>query len=52
MINKTFKKMKTYTLDEVIDKLIGEIGTSNRDKFEYDLEIYLETQSNSNLNFK
>ena len=30
--------MKTYTLDEVTDKLIGEIGTPDRDKFEYELQ--------------
>ena len=33
--------MKTYTLDEVQDKLIGKIGTTNRDKFEYDLQMDL-----------
>ena len=33
--------MKTYTLDEVTDKLIGKIGTENRDKFEYDLQMDL-----------
>lgn len=37
-----FKKMKTYTLDEVTDKLIGKIGTSNRDKFESDLKMDLK----------
>ena len=31
--------MKTYTLDEVQDKLIGEIGTPDRDKFEYELQM-------------
>jgi HTH-type transcriptional regulator/antitoxin HipB len=31
--------MKTYTLDEVQDKLIGKVGTPARDKFEYDLQI-------------
>lgn len=44
------KEMKTYTLDEVTDQLIGKIGTSNRDKFESDLEIDLKTQSKPNLN--
>ena len=44
--------MKTYTLDEVTDKLIGRIGTSNRDKFESDLEMDLKTQSKSNCNLK
>ena len=33
--------MKTYTLEEVQDKLIGEIGTPNRDKFEYELQMDL-----------
>lgn len=31
--------MKTHTLDEVQDKLIGKIGTPNRDRFEYELKI-------------
>ncbi|MFN8348939.1 MAG: helix-turn-helix transcriptional regulator [Spirosomataceae bacterium] len=33
--------MKTYTLDEVQDKLIGEIGTPERDIFEYELQMDL-----------
>jgi len=33
--------MKTYTLDEVQDKLIGKIGTPNRDIFEYELQLDL-----------
>ncbi len=33
--------MKTYTLDEVQDKLIGKIGTPNRDRFEYELKMDL-----------
>ena len=33
--------MKTYTLDEVQDKLIGQIGTPERDLFEYELQIEL-----------
>jgi DNA-binding XRE family transcriptional regulator len=33
--------MKTYTLDEVQDKLIGEIGTPERDLFEYELQMDL-----------
>ncbi len=33
--------MKTYTLDEVQDKLIGKTGTPNRDKFEYELQMDL-----------
>jgi len=37
--------MKTYTLDEVQDKLIGKVGTPARDKFEYDLQIELIGQA-------
>lgn len=33
--------MKTHTLEEVTDKLVGKIGTKNRDKFEYDLQMDL-----------
>ena len=33
--------MKTYTLDQVQDKLIGKVGTTNRDKFEYELQMEL-----------
>jgi DNA-binding XRE family transcriptional regulator len=33
--------MKTYTLDEVQDKLIGQIGTPERDLFEYELQMDL-----------
>lgn len=33
--------MKTYTLNEVQDKLIGKVGTPNRDKFEYELQMDL-----------
>ena len=33
--------MKTYTLDEIQDKLIGKIGTPGRDKFEYELQMDL-----------
>ena len=29
--------MKTYTLEELTDKYIGEVGTPKRDKFEDDL---------------
>ena len=31
--------MKTYTLDQVQDKLIGERGTPERDVFEYELQL-------------
>jgi HTH-type transcriptional regulator / antitoxin HipB len=33
--------MKTYTLDEVQDKLIGKLGTKRRDNFEYELQMDL-----------
>jgi predicted transcriptional regulator len=33
--------MKTYTLGEVQDKLIGKIGTQDRDRFEYELQMDL-----------
>lgn len=33
--------MKTYTLNEVQDKLLGKIGTARRDKFEYELQMDL-----------
>jgi len=37
--------MKTYTLDEVQDKLIGKVGTADRDKFEYELKMDLIGQA-------
>jgi len=33
--------MKTYTLNQVTDEIVGKIGTPNRDKFEYDLQMDL-----------
>ena len=33
--------MKTYTLEQVQDKLIGKIGTTGRDIFEYELQMDL-----------
>ena len=33
--------MKTYTLDQVQDKLIGPIGSPERDIFEYELQMDL-----------
>ncbi|MBX2932224.1 MAG: helix-turn-helix transcriptional regulator [Chitinophagaceae bacterium] len=33
--------MKTYTLDEIQDELIGKIGTPERDRFEYELQMDL-----------
>lgn len=37
--------MKTYTLDQVQDKIIGKKGTPNRDKFEYELQMDLIGQA-------
>lgn len=39
------RQMKTYTLDEVQDKLIGKVGTPDRDKFEYELQMDLIGQA-------
>jgi HTH-type transcriptional regulator/antitoxin HipB len=33
--------MKTYTLDQVQDELIGKRGTAERDRFEYELQMDL-----------
>lgn len=33
--------MKAYTLDEVQDKLIGKVGTPERELFEYELQMDL-----------
>ena len=33
--------MKTYTLDEVQDRLLGKVGTPERDRFEYELQMDL-----------
>ena len=47
--------MKTYTLDEVQDKLIGKKGTRERDIFEYELQMDLigkaikQTRQNRNM---
>lgn len=37
----TKSEMKTYSLDEVTDKHIGEKGTPNRDEFENELRLDL-----------
>jgi HTH-type transcriptional regulator / antitoxin HipB len=37
--------MKTYTFDQVQDELIGKIGTPDRDKFEYELQMDLIGQA-------
>ena len=37
--------MKTYSLDEVTDKFVGEKGTTNRDNFENELKIDLIGQT-------
>lgn len=50
--------MKAYTLDEVQDKLLGKIGTPERDRFEYELQMDLigkaikETRKERNLTQK
>lgn len=41
--------MKTYSLDQVQDKLIGKIGTANRDKFEYQLQMDLTGKAIKNI---
>ena len=47
--------MKTYTLDEVQDKLIGKKGSTERDVFEYELQMDLigkaikQTRQNRNM---
>ena len=38
---KEKKKLKTYSLKEVIDKFIGKVGTKKRDAFEYELRLDL-----------
>ena len=37
--------MKAHTLNEVQDKIIGEIGTPIRDQFEYELQMDLIGQA-------
>jgi len=37
--------MKTHTLEEVTDKLIGKIGTTERDRFECELQMDLIGQA-------
>ncbi len=32
-------KMKTYTIEEITDKHIGKRGTSERDKFDFELKL-------------
>jgi DNA-binding XRE family transcriptional regulator len=38
---KKVNKMKTVSLDDMIDKHVGKIGTAERDAFEYELSIDL-----------
>lgn len=38
---KKVNKMKTISLDDMIDKHVGKIGTAERDAFEYELSIDL-----------
>jgi len=48
-------KYKTYSLDEITDEFIGKKGTSERDKFEFELKLDLigemikETRKGMNL---
>ena len=35
----TNKQMKSYSLSEMKDKYIGKIGSSNRDEYEYELNM-------------
>ena len=37
----TTKKLKTVSLDTMIDKHVGKIGTTRRDVFEYELKLEL-----------
>lgn len=34
-------KIKTFTLDQLKDKHLGEVGTERRDKYEYELRLDL-----------
>lgn len=38
---QTTKKLKTVSLETMIDRHIGKIGTSKRDTFEYELQLDL-----------
>ncbi|WP_395804802.1 helix-turn-helix domain-containing protein [Daejeonella sp.] len=38
---KKVNKMKTVSLDDMVDKHVGKIGTAERDAFEYELSIDL-----------
>lgn len=42
---KKIAKMKTYTIEEVQDELIGKYGTPERDIFEYELQMELIGQA-------
>lgn len=33
--------MKVHTIEEVMDRVVGNVGTPDRDKFEYDLQMDL-----------
>lgn len=37
--------MKTYTLEQVTDELVGKVGTPNRDQFEYEFQMELVGQA-------
>ena len=43
------KKLKTTSLDVLIDKHIGKIGTEKRDTFEYELQLDIIGQTIKNI---
>lgn len=40
-MNAKDKKIKTYTLDQIKDEMIGKRGTANRDGYEFELNLEL-----------
>jgi len=46
------KTRKTFTLDEISDKFIGEKGTPARKKFEKKLKKEMKLQTQQTLNFE
>ena len=43
------RKLKTTSLDVLIDKHIGEIGTKKRDSFEYELQLDIIGETIKNI---
>jgi len=41
--------MKTLSLDELTDRYIGKRGTPEREKFEYELRLYLSGENTNGL---